>query len=158
MADERLRKRIEKLKSDAASGGYTINPDEEFVEGLAEGMLANKDRYGIESCPCRLLTGAPEDNRDIICPCDYRDEDLAQYGACFCALYVTGEENKQKQIPDRRPPAAERAKKPQSGGILPSSLPYPVWRCSVCGYLCAANNPPRVCPICKAQERFERFI
>jgi rubrerythrin len=38
-------------------------------------------------------------------------------------------------------------------------LPYPVWRCRVCGYLCARDEPPAVCPVCKAQkERFERFF
>jgi rubrerythrin len=40
-----------------------------------------------------------------------------------------------------------------------SNLPLPVWRCKVCGYLCARENPPEVCPICKAKkERFERFL
>jgi rubrerythrin len=34
----------------------------------------------------------------------------------------------------------------------------PVWRCRVCGYLCARDEPPGVCPICKAKkDRFERF-
>jgi rubrerythrin len=29
----------------------------------------------------------------------------------------------------------------------------------VCGYLCARDGPPEVCPICKARrERFEMFI
>jgi len=33
-----------------------------------------------------------------------------------------------------------------------------VWRCRVCGYLCARNQPPQRCPICKAtKERFEQF-
>ncbi len=159
MADERVRKRLEKLKKDAAAGGYKLNPDEEFVEGLVEGLLSNNDRYGMESCPCRLITGKPEDNLDIVCPCVYRDDDLAEYGACFCALYVTGDENAQKQVPERRPPASERAKREDIKQTAPSSLPYPVYRCGVCGYLCANNNPPRVCPICKAgAERFERFM
>jgi rubrerythrin len=40
-----------------------------------------------------------------------------------------------------------------------SALPLPVWRCRVCGYLCARDDPPELCPICKAKkERFERFI
>jgi ferredoxin-thioredoxin reductase catalytic chain len=40
-----------------------------------------------------------------------------------------------------------------------TNLPYPVWRCKVCGYLCARDGPPEICPICKAKkERFERFI
>jgi rubrerythrin len=38
-------------------------------------------------------------------------------------------------------------------------LPLPVWRCKVCGYLCARDAPPEVCPICKVKKtRFERFI
>ena len=39
------------------------------------------------------------------------------------------------------------------------NIKYPVWRCNVCGYLCARENPPEICPICKAKkERFEIFI
>ena len=42
---------------------------------------------------------------------------------------------------------------------LPGALPYPIWRCRVCGYLCARKEPPEVCPICKAEkERFEHFL
>jgi ferredoxin-thioredoxin reductase catalytic chain len=34
----------------------------------------------------------------------------------------------------------------------------PVWRCTVCGYLCAREGPPDTCPICKVtKDRFERF-
>lgn len=33
-----------------------------------------------------------------------------------------------------------------------------MWRCIVCGYLCAREKPPAVCPICKAKaDRFEEF-
>ncbi len=159
--DERLVKRLEKLKRDAAAGGYKLNSDEGFVAELCAGLLANQDRYGIESCPCRLYTGDTADNMDIVCPCAYRDDDLAEYGACFCALYVSGEAQT-KQVPERRPPLEQRREKAKPKGIdgnAAAALPYPVFRCSVCGYLCANNNPPRVCPICKAAaERFERFI
>jgi len=158
--DERVKKRIEKLRADAAAGGYTLNPDEEFVADLTAGMLANADRYGMESCPCRIYEGDKQDNLDIVCPCVYRDDDLAEYGACFCALYVA-KDRPVKQAPERRPPLEERkSQQKNAAGEKPSAaLSYPVWRCSVCGYLCAKDNPPRVCPICKASaERFERFM
>lgn len=162
MDNERVQKRLEKIKADADSGGYTLNPDNDFVLNLVEGLVANKDRYGMESCPCRLFVGAPEDNTDILCPCIYRDDDLAEYGACFCALYVSPQAPPSvKQIPERRPPLAARTKKqavPEIHGGL-GELAYPVYRCTVYGYLCANNNPPHTCPICKAgKERFERFI
>jgi len=42
---------------------------------------------------------------------------------------------------------------------LADSIKLPVWRCRVCGYLCAREQPPEVCPICKVKkDRFERFL
>jgi len=67
-----------------------------------------------------------------------------------------------KQAPGRRPPREERqaaAEARKDEAAIPAALKYPVYRCTVCGYLCANTNPPRVCPICKAKaERFERFM
>ena len=49
-----------------------------------------------------------KEDLDIICPCDYRDADLAEYGTCFCALYVSQDvvdgKRKATRIPERRPP------------------------------------------------------
>jgi rubrerythrin len=63
-------------------------------------------------------------------------------------------------IPERRPPLEERKTMQQiSITKSPGPLPLPVWRCRVCGYLCARENPPEVCPICKAKkDRFEKFL
>lgn len=63
-------------------------------------------------------------------------------------------------IPERRPPPQQRGRpQPVSGASGLGALPLPVWRCKVCGYLCARDGPPEVCPICKAKkDRFERFI
>ena len=159
--NERVQKRLDALKKDAAAGGYKLNPDESFVADLAEGLVTNADRYGLEICPCRLIDGPPEENMDIVCPCVYRDDDLAEYGACFCALYVA-EGAQTKQVPERRPPkeVREAAAAAKDEAVVPTAaLKYPVYRCTVCGYLCANTNPPRVCPICKAKaERFERFM
>ncbi|MFA4837726.1 MAG: ferredoxin-thioredoxin reductase catalytic domain-containing protein, partial [Dehalococcoidia bacterium] len=132
------------------------------------GLLANEARYGYQACPCRLASGKKDNDLDIICPCDYRDPDLARYGMCYCALYVSGAiakgEKAAESIPDRRPPPDERKRTKDAGheaGAAESAteLPYPVWRCKVCGYLCARDEPPEVCPICKAKkERFEQFM
>ena len=154
----------EKYKKDAIAGGYNINPDVSFTKNLIQGLLVNQARYGYQSCPCRLSMGNKEDDLDIICPCDYRDRDVVEYGACYCALYISqavleGKRSLQP-IPESRPPRAERVKKAaQAVDLNWSKLPLPVWRCRVCGYLCAREGPPEVCPLCKAkQERFERFI
>ncbi len=154
----------ERLDQEAEASGYNLNPDQEFTRELVEGLLINEQRYGYRACPCRLADGDKQKDLDIICPCDYRDADLVDWGACYCALYVSDEilrgEQEVQSIPERRPPEGQRlqgrpARAPDRPGGEP---PLPVWRCRVCGYLCAREKPPGVCPICKAKrERFERF-
>jgi ferredoxin-thioredoxin reductase catalytic subunit/rubredoxin len=161
---EKISMLREKLTKDAESGGYHLNTDVQFTNELVDGLLVNEERYGYQSCPCRLASGKKEKDLDIICPCDYRDPDLNDYGACYCALYVSkavlSGEMKISSIPERRPPEEQREKISSSVQPLQNApLPYPVWRCKVCGYLCAREEPPEVCPICKVKkERFERFI
>jgi ferredoxin-thioredoxin reductase catalytic subunit len=156
-----------RLNKEAEAGGYHLNPDVGFTKDLVKGLLINERRYGYWACPCRLASGTKFDDLDIICPCDYRDADVSEYDACYCALYVSTAALKgEKQIhsiPERRPLKKEdraqmKEKHAKSSGS-PSNLSKPVWRCKVCGYLCARDNPPEVCPICKAKkDRFERFI
>jgi ferredoxin-thioredoxin reductase catalytic chain len=154
----------ERLDQEAKESGYHLNPDQAFTRGLVEGMLINEQRYGYRSCPCRLATGDKSKDLDIICPCDYRDADLDDWGACYCALYVSDEvlrgEREIHSIPERRPPEGQRTPaRPAPAAASPDKEPaLPVWRCRVCGYLCAREKPPGICPICKAErDRFERF-
>jgi ferredoxin-thioredoxin reductase catalytic subunit len=153
-----------RIKKDAEAGGYNLNPDEEFTKALIKGLAVNDERYGYQSCPCRLSSGDIEKDRDIICPCDYRDADLNDYGSCYCGLYVDEDiMNGKKElttIPERRTPGKSADKKEaREPGSSFSQLKLPVWRCRVCGYLCGREEPPGVCPICKAKkDRFERFL
>lgn len=153
-----------KIKKDAEANGYYLNPDSEFTKDLIKGLLINEKRYGYQSCPCRIAAGNKDNDLDIICPCDYRDQDLTEYGACYCALYVSQDVFKGKKkvssIPERRTLADSESKSTAViNSNLISSLSLPIWRCKVCGYLCARVFPPEICPICKVKkERFERFI
>jgi ferredoxin-thioredoxin reductase catalytic chain len=87
--------------------GYFFNKDRDKVFGLLEGLLLNKNRYGYMCCPCRLAANNRETDKDIICPCVYRVPDVAEYGACYCELYVSKEWNEEKiphtYVPERRP-------------------------------------------------------
>ena len=155
----------QKLNKEAEASGYLLNPDMEFTKALCESLLINTARFGYPACPCRLATGKKEKDLDLICPCDYRDLDLAEHEACYCALYVSSKIKsgalQAKAIPERRPSETERLiKNSQEKAVANfASLSHPVWRCKVCGYLCARDEAPEICPICKAtRERFERFI
>ncbi len=98
----------EMLKKAQEPKGYYFNTDKERVFDLLQSLNINKDRYGYMACPCRLAAGDKENDKDIICPCVYREPDVEEYGSCYCNLYVSTEWNDKKiphrYVPERRPP------------------------------------------------------
>ncbi|NJD55124.1 MAG: ferredoxin:thioredoxin reductase [Nitrospirae bacterium] len=92
----------------AESLGIQLNKDREFVLDIIAGLLKNEERYGYRSCPCRLATGLKERDEDIICPCRYKDDDITEFGSCYCALYVSRDWNEDNlphaPVPERRLP------------------------------------------------------
>ncbi|MHC4598565.1 MAG: ferredoxin-thioredoxin reductase catalytic domain-containing protein [Planctomycetota bacterium] len=158
MDRQRIQDEVRSIREQAAKGGYQLHPDGDFVDQLIEGILTNRDRYGYEACPCRLATGVREKDLPIVCPCDFRDADLADFDACYCALYVAdafrGDDN--PVVPDRWDPDAtpETAK---AAGPAPAGTFTTVTAqvCQVCGYVALKDEPPRKCPVCGvSHERF----
>jgi len=98
----------EKLKKVHEPKGYYFSNDRARVMELVEALLVNRTRYGYMVCPCRLASGDRDNDRDIVCPCDYRQPDVAEFGSCYCNLYVSKEWNEgkieQEYVPERRPP------------------------------------------------------
>jgi rubrerythrin len=120
-----------------------------------------------------MATGIFELDRDIICPCDYRDPDVQEFGSCYCCLYVdeaTHEKGEINPIPERRPPEKQFKALTTIGGkpeakvkeVTPEGM-QPTKRklfyCKVCGYVCFREEPPYICPICRAKrEMFAEVV
>lgn len=98
----------ERLKKANEPKGYYFPDNTPLVMELISGLITNKERYGYMSCPCRLAAGDREADKDIFCPCVYREPDVAEYGSCYCNLYVSKEWNEgtipHVTVPERRPP------------------------------------------------------
>lgn len=167
-----------RAEADAKTYGYYLTPQPDLLKAFLEGLKANEDRYGYPSCPCRLASGIFEYDRDIICPCDYRDPDVAEYGACYCRLYVNKQVYETKnlpEVPERRPlekqgraygteafatPTAPGQEKPVilTKTALEQQKPQiaivkkKLWYCKQCGYVVYREDPPYICPICKAKK------
>jgi len=97
-----------RLKESQEKRGYFFNKDLALTLDLLRGLLANRQRYGYLSCPCRLAAGEIDSDRDIVCPCSYREVDVREFGSCYCGLYVSQEWNEgtveHDYVPERRPP------------------------------------------------------
>lgn len=165
---EEVKRRAE---ADAKTFGYFLNPDPEFLQGLLEGLKRNEERYSYPSCPCRLASGNFDYDRDIMCPCDYRDPDVVEFGACYCGLYVRKDVYEHKTelnpVPERRP-QEKQMRAYQAASTSAETKPPAVeekeelvevtvgkkkmWYCKQCGYVVFRDEPPYVCPICKAKK------
>ena len=167
-----VRKRAE---ADAKTYGYHLIPDADLLQAFLEGLKVNEERYGYPSCPCRLASGILEFDRDIICPCDYRDPDIAEFGACYCRLYVNEDVYEGKQelptVPERRPmekqsraytaaAVSKEAEAVKAEERVTAAKEKPeetlktkpkLWYCKQCGYVVFRTDPPYICPICKAK-------
>lgn len=153
----------QRAEADARTYGYYLNPDPKFLQSLLEGLKQNEDRYNYPSCPCRLASGTLDYDRDILCPCDYRDPDVQEFGACYCGLYVRKDIYEGKTtlqpVPERRP--IEKQAKAYGTAGLPAAakdeskeISEPnkkLWYCKQCGYVVFRDEPPYLCPICKAK-------
>ena len=163
---EAVKKRA---KNDAKTHGYYLTPDQDLLQDLLEGLLTNEKRYGYPLCPCRLASGHLELDRDIICPCDYRDPDVNEYDQCYCGLYVSKDVQEGKTqitpIPERRPTEkqaraysisteepTETTQETVDQPVKESEVKTKLWYCKQCGYVCYREDPPYLCPICKAKK------
>jgi ferredoxin-thioredoxin reductase catalytic chain len=161
----------QRAEADARTYGYYLNPDPKFLQSLLEGLKRNEERYSYPSCPCRLASGNFDFDRDIICPCDYRDPDVVEFGACYCALYVRKDvhegKTELKPVPERRPlekqskaygaaSIAPEAKAEEKTAVAEEAKPISpkkkLWYCKQCGYVVFRDEPPYTCPVCKAKK------
>ena len=103
-----VEKLYDMLRKSQEPKGYYFSKDKERVCELLKALLHNKERYGYMACPCRLASGDRDQDKDIFCPCVYREPDVAEYGSCYCNLYVSIEWNEDaiphEYVPERRPP------------------------------------------------------
>jgi ferredoxin-thioredoxin reductase catalytic subunit len=104
----------EYVKMVSQKNNWILNKNPDAFEDLVDGLVHNKNEYGYQSCPCRLASGNRDLDRDLICPCDYASDDVKEFGACYCNLYLQPDyyEKINKEyviVPERRSIEKEKA-------------------------------------------------
>jgi ferredoxin-thioredoxin reductase catalytic subunit len=95
------------VRNAAGRNGWSVQPDEEFLNTVQLGLEKSRKMHGYYLCPCREGWGNRIKDRDITCPCEYAAQDIAEYGNCYCGLFVSEQMAASglppAAIPDRRP-------------------------------------------------------
>jgi len=68
---------------------FMLNPDEDHVDMVIDGVLVNEKDCGLKLCPCRLRDGTRRHDLELLCPCNFRSQDVWKTeGRCWCGLFV----------------------------------------------------------------------
>ncbi len=84
---QEIAKLKKKLKKYADENGFRLNQDEEMLNLVLRGLLKNKKSKGEIYCPCRIVSGDKEKDKDIICPCVFHRGEIELEGHCKCNLF-----------------------------------------------------------------------
>jgi len=69
--------------------GYKFNTESEFVDDVLESELVVLERDGDIFCPCRLRSGDPKEDLQIVCPCiPFYSDRFAAMRKCWCGLFI----------------------------------------------------------------------
>lgn len=70
---------------------FRINPDEEKVSALIQGVFSNQENHGLKYCPCRLIEKDFDKDLKLVCPCHFMVHETYRDhvdGECWCGLFV----------------------------------------------------------------------
>lgn len=67
------------------------NTDEKTVQVVLNGLAKRQEKYGEAYCPCRMMTGDKQADKNIVCPCKYHMQEIEDQGMCHCKLFMRKE-------------------------------------------------------------------
>ncbi len=85
---EEIKEIIKEYEEHGRKNKWRLNPNKEVVERLIRGMLEREKRFGKRYCVCRRITGNPEEDEKIVCPCVYAPKEIQEQGRCYCGLFL----------------------------------------------------------------------
>jgi ferredoxin-thioredoxin reductase catalytic subunit len=71
----------------AKKAGYKMYPDKKQIARILKGLQANEKKFGYRYCPCRIVTGNFDNDRNIICPCIFHKQEIKRQGHCLCRFF-----------------------------------------------------------------------
>lgn len=92
ITDKQVQDLIKEYEEYAKSKGFELNPNRKLVENIVRALLKKEAAFGCRFCPCRVMCGDQVEDKKIICPCVYHEDEIKNQGYCHCRLFVKKED------------------------------------------------------------------
>ena len=76
--------------------GYAVNPSWMMATNLKSNLCEMEATFGKRYCPCFEPSGNKELDKKMMCPCEYIEDEIAEYGTCHCALFGPADLSKEQ--------------------------------------------------------------
>ncbi len=84
---ESAKKQQNWLEKYAKQKNYALNPSWMMLTNLKSNLCEMEATFGKRYCPCFEPSADEELNKKMMCPCEFIEDEIAEYGTCHCALF-----------------------------------------------------------------------
>ncbi len=67
--------------------GYALNPSWMMTTSLKSNLCEMEATFGKRYCPCFEPSGDTVLDKKMMCPCEFIEDEIEEYGTCHCALF-----------------------------------------------------------------------
>lgn len=82
-----VKKQDKWMKKYIAQNNYAINPSWMMSTNLKVWLSEMDATFGQRFCPCFEPSSDAKLNKKMMCPCEYVEDEIKEYGTCHCALF-----------------------------------------------------------------------
>lgn len=84
---ESAKKQQRWLEKYCEQKNYALNPSWMMATSLKSNLCEMEETFGKRYCPCFEPSGDAALDKKMMCPCEFIEDEIAEYGTCHCALF-----------------------------------------------------------------------
>lgn len=92
---EAAKKQQRWLEKYCEQKNYALNPSWMMTTNLKSNLCEMEATFGKRYCPCFEPSGDEVLDKKMMCPCEFIDDEIAEYGTCHCALFGPADQSKE---------------------------------------------------------------
>lgn len=89
-----VKKQDKWIQKYTAQKNYALNPSWMMTTNLEIWLSEMEATFGKRYCPCFEPSGDAQLDKKMLCPCEFIEDEIKEYGTCHCALFGSADLDK----------------------------------------------------------------